>query len=148
VLERAVVTAPIVRAVRRAPPPPPKNAPAVAEHAVALPDGPHLGPVDVFLITVDAMRADRLTPRTAPTLSALADSGVVFDRAYTQVPHTSFSLATLLTGKFVYALSALGLDAASHQTLPEVLKRERYKTAAFYPPSVFTIDRDRLRAME
>ncbi|MGZ3427640.1 MAG: hypothetical protein ACXVCV_13370, partial [Polyangia bacterium] len=48
----------------------------------------------------------------------------------------------------VYALSALGLDAASHVTLPEVLKRERYKTAAFYPPSVFTIDRDRLRAME
>ncbi|HEX9104337.1 MAG TPA: sulfatase-like hydrolase/transferase, partial [Polyangia bacterium] len=75
-------------------------------------------------------------------------SGVVFDRAYAQVPHTSFSIATLLTGKYVYALSALGLDAASHQTLPEVLRRERYKTAAFYPPSVFTIDRDRLRPME
>ncbi len=113
-----------------------------------MPDGPHLGPVDVFLITVDAMRADRLTPRTAPTLAALAASGVVFDRAYAQVPHTSFSIATLLTGKFVFSLSALGLDAASHQTLPEVLKRERYKTGAFYPPSVFTIDRDRLRPME
>ena len=64
------------------------------------------------------------------------------------MPHTSFSLATLLTGKYVYALSTLGLDAASHQTLAEVLKRERYKTAAFYPPSVFTIDHDRLRALE
>ena len=147
-LDRAVIGAPIVRVVRRAPPPPSKNGPAVAERAVALPEGPHLGPVDVFLITVDAMRADRLAPRTAPTLAALANTGVVFDRAYAQVPHTSFSIATLLTGKFVYALSALGLDSASHQTLPEVLKRERYKTAAFYPPSVFTIDRDRLRPME
>jgi arylsulfatase A-like enzyme len=147
VLERAVLTAPVVRALRHSPAPP-KSGPLLAATGAPLPEGPHLGPVDVFLITVDAMRADRLTARTAPTLAALAATGVVFDRAYTQVPHTSFSIATLLTGKFVFSLSALGLDAASHQTLPEVLKRERYKTAAFYPPSVFTIDRDRLRPME
>ena len=147
VLERAVVTAPFVRALRHGPVPQ-KSGATVAVTGAPLPDGPHLGPVDVFLITVDAMRADRLTPRTAPNLAALAAGGVVFERAYAQVPHTSFSIATLLTGKFVYALSALGLDAASHVTLPEVLKRERYKTAAFYPPSVFTIDRDRLRPME
>jgi arylsulfatase A-like enzyme len=147
VLERAVLTAPVLKLARHGQQVP-KGPVAVEAAAAPLPEGPHLGPVDVFLITVDAMRADRLAPRTAPTLAALAQSGVVFDRAYAQVPHTSFSIATLLTGKFVYALSALGLDAASHQTLPEVLKRERYKTAAFYPPSVFTIDRDRLRAME
>ena len=147
VLERTMVAAPLVRAL--GPTPPAAHATtATAATAVTLPEGPHLGADDVFLITVDAMRADRLTARTAPTLTALAQSGVVFDRAYAQVPHTSFSIATLLTGKYVYALSTLGLDAASHQTLAEVLKRERYKTAAFYPPSVFTIDRDRLRAME
>ncbi|HEY2742998.1 MAG TPA: sulfatase [Polyangia bacterium] len=147
VLERAVLTAPLVRALRHGPPPS-HVGPSLAAASAPLPEGPHLGTVDIFLITVDAMRADRLAPRTAPTLAALAQTGVVFDRAYTQVPHTSFSLATLLTGKFVFSLSALGLDTASHQTLPEVLKRERYKTAAFYPPSVFTIDRDRLRPME
>ena len=147
VLERTMVAAPLVRAL--APTPPAAHtAVATTAAAVTLPEGPHLGAVDVVLITIDAMRADRLTTRTAPNLTALARSGVVFERAYAQVPHTSFSIATLLTGKYVYALSALGLDAASHQTLAEVLKRERYKTAAFYPPSVFTIDRDRLRAME
>ncbi|MGZ3440850.1 MAG: sulfatase, partial [Polyangia bacterium] len=148
VLERAVLTAPLVRAFVRAPAAPHPTGAVDRTAAPPLPDGPHLGAVDVFLITIDAMRADRLNARTAPALTRLASSGVVFDRAYAQVPHTSFSLATLLTGKYVYALSTLGLDAASHQTLPEVLKRERYKTAAFYPPSVFTIDRDRLRAME
>jgi arylsulfatase A-like enzyme len=149
ILERAALSAPLLRATRHAEPPARVAADAANEPAaVALPDGPHLGAVDVFLISVDAMRADRLTARTAPTLSALASTGVVFERAYAQVPHTSFSIATLLTGKYVYALSALGLGAASHQTLPQIMKRERFKTAGFYPPSVFTIDRERLRAME
>ncbi len=103
---------------------------------------------DIVLVTIDAMRADRLRPEVMPKLSALAAGGVVFSRAYTQVPHTSFSIATLMAGKPVYSLSALGLDAASHETLATLLKRERYKTAAFYPPSVFTIDRERLRALE
>jgi arylsulfatase A-like enzyme len=145
VSERTVLAAPLLRVSGHAPLPRAGNLATVAE--APLPDGPHLGPVDVFVITIDAMRADRLAPRSAPTLTRLAQSGVVFDRAYAQVPHTSFSIATLLTGKPVFALSTLGLDAASHQTLPEVLKRERYKTAAFYPPSVFTIDGERLRAM-
>ena len=65
VLERTVLTAPVLRACGRAPTPAHTGgvAPVVA---VTLPDGPHLGAVDVFLITVDAMRADRLTSRTAP----------------------------------------------------------------------------------
>jgi arylsulfatase A-like enzyme len=147
VVERTALASPLARAVARHEAAR-AHAPTTPPAAASLPEGPHLGAVDVFLITVDAMRADRLTARTAPSLTSLASRGVVFDRAYTQVPHTSFSLATLLTGKYVFALSTIGLDAASHQTLPEVMRRERYKTAAFYPPSVFTIDRDRLRAME
>jgi arylsulfatase A-like enzyme len=148
IVERTALASPLVRAFAH------PEAPAVAagtsapDETAALPEGPHLPGGDVVLITVDALRADRVTPRTAPFLSSLAARGVKFERAYTQVPHTSFSLATLLTGKFVFALSTLGLDAASHETLPEVLRRERYKTAAFFPPSVFTIDRERLRPME
>ena len=147
-VERAALAGPLVRALHRAAPG--WRAPLAADVVATpkLPEGPHLGAVDVVLITVDAMRADRLTARTAPALTALASQGVVFERAYAQVPHTSFSIATLLTGKYVYALSTLGLDTASHQTLAEIMKRERYKTAAFYPPSVFYIDRERLRAME
>ncbi|HEY7956272.1 MAG TPA: sulfatase-like hydrolase/transferase, partial [Polyangia bacterium] len=115
---------------------------------VVLPEGPRLGDVDIFLVTIDAMRADRLAPSTAPHLYALAQSGVTFARAYAQVPHTSFSLATLMTGTYVYSLSTLGLDAAHNETLAEVLRRERYKTAAFFPPAVFYIDGDRLRPFE
>ncbi len=111
-----------------------------------VPSGPRLAGRDVFLITVDALRHDRLA--LMPTVRGLAERGVVFERAYTQVPHTSFALATLLTGKPVYALLTLGQDAASHETLPTVLRRFRYKTAAFYPPSVFYIEHDKLKRLE
>jgi arylsulfatase A-like enzyme len=146
VLERAVVVGPLARLS-----PAPAKKPLLAADPLAapsVPPGPRLGDLDVFLVTIDAMRADRLEPRTAPNLTRLAERGVRFSHAYAQVPHTSFSVATLLTGKHVYSLSALGLEAEQHQTLAEVLKRERYKTAAFYPPSVFYIDHERLKGLE
>lgn len=108
--------------------------------------GPRFSGRDVVVITVDALRHDRL--HLMPTVQALAARGIVFSRAYTQVPHTSFALATLLTGKPVYALLTLGQDAGSHETLPLFLRRFRYKTAAFYPPSVFYIEHDRLKSLE
>ena len=110
--------------------------------------GPRLAGRDVFLITVDALRFDRLNAATMPFVASLLPGAVVFSRAYTQVPHTSFAIATLLTGKPVYALMTLGQDAGSHETLPLVLRRFRYKTAAFYPPSVFYVEHDRLRRLE
>ena len=112
------------------------------------PSGPVIGRRDVILVTVDALRADRLAAATMPTLSALAMSGVRFDHAITQVPHTSFALTTLLTGQHTYALSEGELASLSRQTLPLSLRQEGYATAAFYPPAVFTIDRDRLSAFE
>ncbi len=146
-LERAVLAGPIVRLLP-APVRPVKIAVESAAAPPSLPPGPRLSDVDLFIITIDAFRADRLNDRTAPNLTALAAAGVRFSSAYAQVPHTSFSVATLLTGKYVYSLSELGLEAARHQTLAEVLKRERYKTAAFYPPSVFFVDHGRLKDLE
>ncbi len=110
--------------------------------------GPRLAGRDMFLITVDALRFDAVNPATMPFVSSLLPQAVVFHRAYTQVPHTSFAIATLLTGKPVYALLTLGQDAGSHETLPLILRRFRYKTAAFYPPSVFYVEHDRLRRLE
>ncbi len=115
---------------------------AMPERAQRLPES------DVFLITVDALRYDRLRPATMPVASALAAGGVRFERAYTQVPHTSFAVATLLTGKPVYALLTMGQDAADHETLPMILRRARFKTAAFFPPSVFFIEHERLKRLE
>jgi arylsulfatase A-like enzyme len=119
-------------------------APTVDSPAMVAAAGPKLPGADVFLISIDALRADHVgshgySRATTPNIDALAKNAVVFERAYSQVPHTSFSLATLLTGKYVYSLAALG-DAARHETLAEILRRYRYKTAAFYPPSVFFID--------
>lgn len=144
---------------RRAPPassqaplaPAPSPAPAAAPSSPSsrrLPPGPRILDADVVVITVDAWRADRLRPDVAPRLSALADGGVRFTSAYAPVPHTSFSVATLLTGKNVHALCELGVDASAHETLPRILRRERLKTAGFFPPSTFYIDREKLAPFE
>ncbi len=137
-----------VRGHRRALPPPPE---LIAEPDALTPPpfaGPRLAGRDVFLITVDALRFDRVSAATMPFVASLLPQAVVFRRAYTQVPHTSFAIATLLTGKPVYALMTLGQDAGSHETLPLILRRFRYKTAAFYPPSVFYVEHERLRRLE
>jgi len=116
-----------------------------------LPLGPRRTGRDIVLITVDALRGDRLGGSArrglTPNLDRLAAASTVFSRAYCQVPHTSFSIATLLTGQYVHARAALGLPTRV-ETLPELLRRFGYKTAGFFPPAVFFIDRERFREYE
>lgn len=99
---------------------------------------------DVLLISVDALRADLLrayggSGRT-PELDRLAAESAVFLRAYTPAPHTSYALASLLTGKFVKPLVELGQKLGDPPTLPDRLRRYGYRTAAFYPPAIFFVD--------
>jgi arylsulfatase A-like enzyme len=106
---------------------------------------------DIVLITVDALRADHVSvygyPRaTTPNLDALAKEGARFDAAYCPTPHTSYSIASLMTGKYMRPLVALGLGDDS-DTWAGLLRRYGYRTAAFYPPAVFFIDGDRFEAM-
>ncbi len=103
--------------------------------------------LDVVLVTVDALRADRLQayggpPGRAPTIDALAREGITFDRAYCTTPHTSYSLASLFTGKYFEPLSRMG--GRTHTTLTQRLRDVGYATAAFFPPAVFHVDGDRL----
>src|SRR6185369_16122710 len=70
-----------------------------------LPEGPRRPDADVVVVTIDALRADHLGaygyPRaTTPHIDALAREATRFERAYTQAPHTSFSIASMLTGKY------------------------------------------------
>jgi arylsulfatase A-like enzyme/HEAT repeat protein len=100
---------------------------------------------DVLLITVDALRADLLhayggARGVTPTLDALANESARFTRAYTPAPHTSYALASLLTGKFVKPLVELGQPLGDPQTVPDRLRRYGYRTAAFYPPAIFFVD--------
>jgi len=106
----------------------------------------------VVLVTIDALRADHLgaygyTRRTTPHLDALAREGVVFDAAYAPTPHTSYSLLSLMTGKYMRPLLLQGV-AADSDLWALLLRKYGYKTAAFYPPAVFFIDRPKFMAFE
>ncbi len=102
---------------------------------------------DLLLLTVDALRADRVgsygyARTTTPQIDALAARGVVFERAYTVMPHTSYAMTSLLTGKYIRPLLMQGTGQDS-DTLPGLLRTYGYRTAAFYPPSLFAVDEER-----
>ncbi len=102
---------------------------------------------DILLVTVDALRADHVGAYgyrrpTTPNLDALAARGARFDAAYCATPHTSYSVTSLMTGKYMRPLMALGVGDDS-ETWAGLLRRYEYRTAAFYPPAVFFIDEAR-----
>jgi arylsulfatase A-like enzyme len=106
----------------------------------------------ILLITIDALRADRLraygnSKNLTPELDRFAEHAVVFTRAYTQTPHTSYALGSLFTGKYLRPVLALPGAPREHKTLPRVLRRFGYRTAAFYPPAVFFVDEDRFASL-
>ena len=101
---------------------------------------------DILLITVDALRADHVGaygyPRpTTPALDELAQRGTLFLRAYCPTPHTSYSIASLMTGKNLHPLLRQGLGSDS-DTLAGLTRLYGYRTAAFFPPAVFFIDEE------
>ena len=53
---------------------------------------------NVILITIDALRAEALNPKTMPNASALASESQLFTRAYSPATHTRLSLASLFGG--------------------------------------------------
>ncbi len=114
-----------------------------------LPDGPRRPEADVLLITIDALRDDHVGaygyPRaTTPNIDALAARGTRFVRAYAQAPHTSFSVASMLTGKYFPTLARLA-PGERHEPLAAVLRTYGWRTAAFYPPAVFFVDSQKLK---
>ena len=105
---------------------------------------------DLFLITVDALRYDRLEKLGAPmsimpNLDALAKQSAVFTRGYTPIPHTSYAITSLLTGKYTRPLFDVPGAPRAHETWPEIMRRFRYETSAFFPPAVFFIDKARFQ---
>jgi HEAT repeat protein len=107
---------------------------------------------DVVLVSVDALRADHVSaygyPRpTTPNIDALAREGALFEHVYCPTPHTSYSVTSMMTGKYLRPLLALGLGDDS-ETWAEDLRRYGWRTAAFYPPAVFFIDEARFPRFE
>src|SRR5436305_2009415 len=73
--------------------------------AAAGPIKTQANPPNIVLITLDTVRADRMgfmgsQRGLTPNLDTLAHQSVVFTRAYAQVPLTTASHATILTGTY------------------------------------------------
>jgi arylsulfatase A-like enzyme/HEAT repeat protein len=114
-----------------------------------LPDGPRRPDADILLITIDALRADHIGaygyPRnTTPSIDKLAAGGARFLHAYSQAPHTSFSVASMLTGKYYPTLARLA-PGENHDPLAATLRTYGWRTAAFYPPAVFYVDAAKMK---
>jgi arylsulfatase A-like enzyme/thioredoxin-like negative regulator of GroEL len=96
-------------------------------------------PPNIVLITLDTVRADRMgflgsKLGLTPSLDALARDSAVFARAYSQVPLTTASHATILTGTYPQFHKVNDFQVALATDLPyapEILHRAGYRTAAF-----------------
>jgi arylsulfatase A-like enzyme/HEAT repeat protein len=104
-------------------------------------DLPMLEDAHVLLITVDALRADHLgahgyARHVTPELDALAARSVLFEHAYAQAPHSSYSLCSLMTSEYLHETLELG-QAPPTTTLPRTLAAAGYHTAAFYTQGIF-----------
>jgi len=96
-------------------------------------------PPDVYLITIDTLRADHVgcygyKEVETPALDALAADGVRFTEAFTHSPITNTSHITILTGLLpsVHGVTDFGVPLSpQHVTAAELLKKHGYQTAAF-----------------
>jgi choline-sulfatase len=98
-----------------------------------------LPPPNVILITLDTMRTDRMgflgsQRGLTPSLDTLARQSVVFTHAYSQVPLTTASHATILTGTYpqFHQVNDFGVPlAADVPFAPDIFRARGYHTAAF-----------------
>jgi arylsulfatase A-like enzyme/Flp pilus assembly protein TadD len=94
---------------------------------------------DVFLVTIDTLRADHLhcygyQKIQTPALDGLANDGIRFAQAFTPSPLTNTSHTSILTGLLpsTHGVTDFGAPLLPiHQTWAELLKKQGYQTAAF-----------------
>jgi arylsulfatase A-like enzyme len=94
---------------------------------------------NLVLITLDSVRADRMGFLGAkggftPNLDSFAAESLVFEHAYAQAPGTVVSHGTILSGSYPQSTGVTeigGTLAASLPSLPDLLRAQGYRTAAF-----------------
>jgi choline-sulfatase len=94
---------------------------------------------DVFLITIDTLRADHVhcygyDRIQTPALDLLAKQGIRFTQAFTPSPITNSSHTSIMTGLLPssHGVSDFGVPLlAIHPTLAALLAKRGYRTAAF-----------------
>src|ERR1700676_1174740 len=100
---------------------------------------PNIIPPNIILITVDTARADRMgflgsKLGLTPNLDSLARESVVFTHAYSQVPLTAPSHATILSGTYPQFHQVNDFQVPLAPDLPyapAVLRAHGYRTSAF-----------------
>lgn len=107
--------------------------------SVAAPAQKKASPPDVFLVTIDTLRADHVhcygyERVQTPALDGLAHDGIRFTQAFTPSPITNTSHTSILTGLLPSSHGvtdfAVPLSPA-HPTWAELLHQQGYHTAAF-----------------
>ena len=94
---------------------------------------------DVFLVTIDTLRADHVhcygyENIQTPALDGLAKDGIRFTHAFTPSPITNTSHTSILTGLLPSSHGVTDFAvplAPTHPTLAALLKKNGYHTAAF-----------------
>jgi arylsulfatase A-like enzyme/Tfp pilus assembly protein PilF len=94
---------------------------------------------NLVLITLASTRADRMgflgaKGTLTPNLDRLAGESIVFEHAYAQAPGSVVSHATILSGAYPQSTGMSdigGTLSSSLPYLPELLKNQGYRTAAF-----------------
>ena len=96
-------------------------------------------PPDVFLVTIDTLRADHIRCYgydrvETPALDALAKDGIRFTQAFTPSPITNTSHTSILTGLLpsTHGVTDFAVPlSTAHPTWAELLHQRGYHTAAF-----------------
>ncbi|MDX2055251.1 MAG: sulfatase-like hydrolase/transferase [Polyangiaceae bacterium] len=130
-------------------PKPLKNADSKPQEATAAAKAPARTPLNVILITIDSLRADM--PWTgyarpiAPFLTELAQSSVVYERAYSLSSYTSKSVSSLLTGRYPSTLYRSGSFFASFSPanvfFTEALQAHKIRTIGWHGHMYFGKDK-------
>jgi len=102
-----------------------------------MPTGPY---TNVLLITIDTMRADRMScygasRETTPTIDSVAKEGMIFDNAFAQRNSTWPSLATIMTSQYPiqHGVRHNGLRMSDELlTLAEHLGKHDYTSVAVF----------------
>lgn len=92
---------------------------------------------NVILITIDDLRADHLgcfgySRNTSPNLDSLATEGILFLQAISNGPGTRPSFQSILTSTYPLMYGGYEYLLDKRTTIAEVLKENRYSTAAFH----------------
>src|SRR6266853_2536531 len=94
---------------------------------------------NLVLITLSSTRADRMgflgaKGTLTPNLNRLAGESIIFEHAYAQAPGSVVSHATIFAGAYPQSAGMSdigGTLSSSLPYLPELLKAQGYRTAAF-----------------